>query len=64
LLRRRPPRPPTPAPPTPCERGAARARPAPIAGCGPPSTTLRSAPPRPYPCPTRQRRKQAPPLWA
>jgi hypothetical protein len=64
LLHRRPPRPPTPAPPTPHKQGAARACPAPIAGRRPPSTTLRTAPPRPCPCPAWQRRKQAPPLWA
>ena len=47
LLHRRPPRLPTPAPPTSRERGAARARPAPITGRGPPPTTLRTAPPAP-----------------
>ncbi len=64
LLCCHPPCPPTAAPPTPCEQGAARARPAPIAGRGPPSTTLRTAPPRPCPCPAWQGRKQAPPLLA
>ncbi len=44
-------------------RGAARARPEPIAGCRPLSTTLCTTPPCPCPCPTRQWRKQAPPLW-
>ncbi len=64
LLPCHPPHPPTPAPPTPREQGAARARPAPIAGHGPPSTTLRTTRSRPCPCPARQWRKQAPPLWA